>query len=311
MSALPPSKRTPFAKINGDVKSIIDTFSPSTYDIVVEVFTEFYGEYEENNQYLYCENIAGAPIPRDQLNTTSFTAEQVRNSEHCIDGYWDTRISIATVMNLQGAPQTLVARCRQFAEDHWEDRMNHILDVTITRDYNTNVEGIDGPMSVCLVPQARRGDWMHYRGVQVYYDPDPDPHFQIDDPHFQIEFYWKIPCPLAFTREWWGQVHAIMRKDASRLLAKIMTQLFSPFLPSAPLNSTNWKLSNATSLDIAFWSDVYERNKNTYENIGIMADMLFHMQDGHGTTAIIQMQNNRSTRLNKNMSVLTEQALKF
>lgn len=298
MSALPPPKRTPLAKIPEDVSRIISKFSPSTYDIEVEVITEFYGVYEWNNQDLYCEDIAGAPIPRDQLNTTSFTAEQVRNSEHCTDGYWDTRISIATVMNLQGAPQTLVARCRQFAEDHWEDRMNHILDVTITRDYNTNVEGIDGPMSVCLVPQARRGEMMQYRGVQVYYynyDGDED---------FHIEFYWKIPCPLAFTKEWWGQVHAIMRKDASRLLAKIMTQLFSPFLPSAPLNSTNWKLSNATSLDIAFWSDVYERNKNTYENIGFT-------HDEHGTTAIIQIQNNRSTRLNKSISVVTLKSLKF
>ena len=191
------------------------------------------------------------------------------------------------VINLQGAPQTLIAECQRFV-----DIDNPNLDDTIDRNYNTNVLSAYGQMSIRLSPR----DWP-MRGVMVSYDET--------EQELYLNFYWNLPCPLSFTKDWWDVAHAIMRKDASLLLAKFMTQLFSSFLPSTPLNSTDWKLSNASSLETSFWFKILERNKADNEQY------IDNPKHSEPTRAIIQIQKNRSTRLNKNMSVLTEQALKF
>jgi hypothetical protein len=287
MSSLPPSKRTPFAKINADAKSIIDTFSPSTYNIRVDVDSR----YDDFAMWrtLYHHNVTGALLaPNEESPSPIYTPEQVRNSNSCIDGYWNTPVPMNVVMNLQGAPQSLIVQCQQFVDiDTNEEFPNDLLknpnlDDTITRNYNATVVSAYGQMSIRLSPR----EW-NRRGVMVFYDAT--------EHELYLNFWWNLPCPLSFTKEWWDLAHDIMRKDASLLLAKFMTQVFSSFLPSAPLDSTNWKLSNSSSLKTSFWFNILERNKT----------------DNEPTRAIIQIQNNRSTRLNKNMSVLTEQALKF
>ena len=308
MSSLPPSKRTPFAKIPEDVTDLITKFSPSSYNIEVEVYSEY--DKIDMHQIIYEWGLNPNPddVPTSrELGTRSYTAEQVRNSTSCIEGYGylSTPASMSIEMNYPGAPQTFKNRCEQF-NDIVDDyviygQLSPNLDLTITRNYDTNVEGIDGPMSVRLLPLVLRPNriW-NTKGVSVHIDSEES---------LQINFKWEIPCPLSFTTEYWNQVHGIMRKDFARLAAKFMKQLFSPFLPSAPLNSTSWKLSNTSSLDVSFWSDIIERNKNQMEKDYINN---VHNKRDHvsWTTVYIQIQNNRSTRLNKSTSVVTEK-LKF
>jgi hypothetical protein len=285
-----------FAKIPRDAESIISKFSPSTYDIRVEVYSNY--DFYDVLRVLYQHSVTGELISPANLNTDPprYTSEQVRNASNYStknEGYWGKLFNMSTILYLQGAPQTLVDRSLQFVDipiptDWPNTRQSPILDDSITRDYDTTVEGIKGRMPIL----GSFSSYNHRRPIAVDYD----------DGAISLTFWWMLPFPLHFTREWWNKAHDIMRKDASRLLAKFMAQLFSPFLPPAPLNSTNWKLVDASSLDVNFWSDILKRNKNGETSPNIYFE-------GVGTAAIIKIQNNRSTRLSKTSAVVTE--LKF
>jgi len=285
-----------FAKIPRDAEGIISEFSPSTYDIRVEVYSEYvsYDVLRVLHQY----HITGEIMSPANLNTDPprYTPEQVRNANiNYIDsgqheGYWGKLFSMSTILYLQGAPQTLVNRSLQFVDipiptDWPNSRKNDNLDDSITRDYDTTVEGIKGRMPIL----GSFSSYQHRRQMEVDYD-DGDIH---------LTFWWMLPFPLHFTKEWWNKAHGIMRKDASRLLATFMAQLFSPFLPSAPVNSTSWKLVDASSLVVNFWSDILERNKN-----GETSPNTDRGGEDVGTEAIIQIQNNRSTPLSKTTAVV-------
>ena len=290
-----------FARIPRDAKSIISEFSPSTYDIRVEVYSNY--DFYEVLRVLHQHSVTGDLPSRANLNTDPprYTSEQVRNATiNYIDsgqheGYWGKLVSMSTILYLQGAPQTLVDRSLQFVDipiptDWPNTRQSPILDDSITRDYDTTVEGIKGWMPIL----GSFSSYNHRRPIEVDYD----------DGAISLTFWWMLPFPLHFTREWWNKAHDIMRKDASRLLATFMAQLFSPFLPSARVNSTSWKLVDASSLDVNFWSDILERNKN-----GETSPNTDRGGQNVGTEAIIKIQNNRSTPLSKTSAVVTE--LKF
>lgn len=262
-------------KIPEDAKNIISQFSPSTYDIRVEVDSKY--NFYDVLRPIHDDSVTGE-FTNIMEDPPRYTPDQVRNASiHYIDsgqyeGYWGKLFSMSTILYLQGAPQTLVGRSLQFVDipTEWpESRKNDNLDDSITRDYDTTVEGIKGRMPILLSPFRQQ--------FEVKYDGD-----------IELTFWWMLPFPLHFTKEWWNKAHGIMTKDASRFLAKFMAQLFSPFLPSAPVNSTSWKLVDASSLDVNFWSNILNQ---TNPNL------------------VIKIQNNRSTRLNKTTTVVTE--LKF
>ena len=139
-----------FARIPRDAKSIISEFSPSTYDIRVEVYSEY--DFYVVLRVLHQHSVTGELPPRADLNTDPprYTPDQVRNASNYStknEGYWGKLFSMSTILYLQGAPQTLVDRSLQFVDipiptDWPNTRQSPILDDSITRDYDTTVEGI-------------------------------------------------------------------------------------------------------------------------------------------------------------------------
>ena len=119
-------------RLPNDLMKTIGEFSASTYDIKVEI------ELNTENGWLW-------KTYRNEADNDEFplTLEDIDVG----DGYYNQLQGAVGIIRLHGAPRSLVRRCHQLIYLHEHD----MLDMNITRNYNINVQGLEGdPMPIRL-----------------------------------------------------------------------------------------------------------------------------------------------------------------
>ena len=169
------------------------------------------------------------------------------------------------------------------------------LNDSITRNYDTKVEGINGDMEIKL---PITGDKFSEETFGLRFSVQHKRWRVSDSDGILLFCRWVLPYPLHLTDEWWDKAHSIMTQDVSRYLESFMKQVFSDEF----LDFTDSKLVNESMLKKDFWLQKFQENAKLQS---------FPNRDWAKTETNIRIQRNKKTKITKGEEGISVYRLKL